>query len=76
MTFATSEVTGTDGADRIPDTVCSESQEVQRCAQRYGRLHQKALLWGRASRGAISFAGKRISNSLTRVPTSESEPCD
>lgn len=72
----TSEVTGTVWAAGIL-TVCSHSQEVQRSAQRHGRLHQKPPPSGSEGRRTYFICReKSFSNRVTSVPTFEREPCE
>lgn len=44
----------------VPATVCSESQEVQRSAWRYGRRHQKPPLSGGGGRRSHFICGRKL----------------
>lgn len=70
------EVTGTDGAAGILTQSAANRRKYRDMRSVTADYTWKPRCEAERAGGAISSAGKSISNSITSVPTFESEPCD
>lgn len=72
----TSEVTGTDGAAGILKQSAANHRKCRKVHSLTAGYTRKPRCEAERAGGAISSAGKSISNSIASVPTFETEPCD